>query len=176
MAPSCLEFAPGMAKAFLFPRPGYIPKVLSVPVRPIVLQAFCPPPFLTDDQERNNLLCLVRALDTYVHRAALWRSSDQLFVCYGPPSRGKPVSKQRMSKWVVEAISLAYESAGHPSPLPVRSHSTRGMAASQALLAGVSLQGICNAAGWSSPLTFVRFYELDVNTTPGARVLASVQE
>lgn len=25
--PSCLEFAPGMVKAFLHPRPGYVPKV-----------------------------------------------------------------------------------------------------------------------------------------------------
>ncbi|KAI2644431.1 hypothetical protein H4Q32_026721 [Labeo rohita] len=24
-------------------------------------------------------------LDTYVHRAAMWRKTDQLFVCYGPP-------------------------------------------------------------------------------------------
>ncbi len=27
VAPSCLEFAPGMVKAFLHPRPGYVPKV-----------------------------------------------------------------------------------------------------------------------------------------------------
>ncbi len=27
VAPSCLEFAPDMVKAFLHPRPGYVPKV-----------------------------------------------------------------------------------------------------------------------------------------------------
>ncbi|CAM4724403.1 unnamed protein product [Leuciscus chuanchicus] len=107
------------------------------------------------DQEANNLLCPVRALDAYVHRAALWRKSDQLFVRFGPPNKGGPVSKQRMSKWVVEAISLAYEAAGQPSPLAVRSHSTRSMAASKALISGVSLQDVCDAAGWSSPHTFV---------------------
>ncbi len=47
-----------------------------------------------------------------------------------PPNKGSPASKQRMSKWVVEAISLAYESAGQPPPMAVRSHSTRSMAAS----------------------------------------------
>ncbi|XDV19881.1 hypothetical protein PO909_025279 [Leuciscus waleckii] len=164
VAPSCLEFAPGMVKAFLHPRPGY---------RPIVLQAFCPPPFQNADQEANNLLCPVRALDAYVHRAALWRKSDQLFVCFGSPNKGGPVSKQRMSKWVVEAISLAYEAAGQPSPLAVRSHSTRSMAASKALISGVSLQDVCDAAGWSSPHTFVRFYSLDLDSTPGSQVLSS---
>ncbi|CAM4733226.1 unnamed protein product [Leuciscus chuanchicus] len=170
VAPSCLEFAPGMVKAFLHPRPGYIPKVPTNVARPIVLQAFCPPPFQNADQEANNLLCPVRALDAYVHRAALWRKSDQLFVCFGSPNKGGPVSKKRMSKWVVEAISLAYEAAGQPSPLAVWSHSTRSMAASKALKSGVSLQDVCDAAGWSSPHTFVRFYSLDLDSTPGSQV------
>jgi hypothetical protein len=62
VAPSCLEFAPGMVKAFLYPRPGYIPKVPVNVGGPIVLQAFYPPPFNTPDQERLNLLCPVRQL------------------------------------------------------------------------------------------------------------------
>ena len=74
---------------------------------------------------------------------------------------------------MVEAISLAYESAGQPSPLAVRAHSTRSMAASKALLSGVSLHDVCDAAGWSSPHTFVRFYDLDFSSTPGAQVLSS---
>ncbi len=44
VAPSCLEFAPGMSRVFLYPRPGYVPKVPSVVPRPVILQAFCPPP------------------------------------------------------------------------------------------------------------------------------------
>ncbi len=36
------------------------------------------------------------------------------------------------------------------------------MAASKAFLAGVPIQDICNAAGWSTPLTVVRFYGLDM--------------
>ncbi len=115
-----------------------------------MLQAFCLPPFQYADQERHNLLCPVRAIDAYVHRAALWRKNEQLFVCFGPPNKGYPASKQRMSKWVVEAISLAYESAGQPSSMAVRSHSTRSMAASKALISGVALQEVCDVAGWSS--------------------------
>jgi len=73
------------------------------------------------------------ALDAYIRRAALWRKYEQVFVCFGPPNKGSPASKQMMSKWVDEAISLAYESTGQPSPMAVLSHSTRSMVASKAL-------------------------------------------
>ncbi|XP_052471136.1 uncharacterized protein LOC128027496 [Carassius gibelio] len=69
VAPTYLDFAPGMAKAFLYPRAGYIPKVPSVTPQPIVLQAFCPPPFREPDQVKLNCMCPVRGLDAYVHRA-----------------------------------------------------------------------------------------------------------
>ncbi len=144
VAPSCLEFAPGKVEAFHHPRPGYVPKVPANVARSIMLQAFCPPSFQNADQERHNLLCPVRALDAYVHRAALWHKNEQLFVFFGPPNKGSPASKQRMSKWVVKAISLAYESAGQPSPMAVRSHSTRSMVA---LISGVALQEVCDATG-----------------------------
>jgi hypothetical protein len=172
VAPSYLDFAPGLAKAFLYPRVGYVPKVPSSVPRPIVLQAFSPPPFRGPDQRRLNCMCPVRALDAYVHRAAQWRRTDQLLVCFGPPKRGLPASKQTLSRWIVDAISTSYESSGLPSPLGVKAHSTRGMAASKAFLAGVPLQDICNAAGWSTPLTFVRFYGLDLQASPGASVLS----
>ncbi len=141
--------------------------------RSIMLQAFCPPHFLNADQESHNLLCPVRALDAYVHIAALWRKNEQLLVCFGPPNKGSPASKQRMSKWVVEAISLTYESAGQPSPMAVQSHSTRSMAASKALISGVALQEVCHAADWSSPHTFIRYYYLDLDCTPGTQAISS---
>ncbi len=93
VAPSCLEFAPGMVKAFLHSRPGYVPKDPANVARLIILQAFCPPPFQNADQERHNLLCPVWALDAFVHSAALWHKNEQLFVCFGPPNKGSPASK-----------------------------------------------------------------------------------
>ncbi|KAI2646554.1 hypothetical protein H4Q32_030732 [Labeo rohita] len=129
VAPSHLEFAPGMIKAFLYPRPGYVPKVPTNAPQPVVLQAFCPPPFREPDQQKQNCMCPVRALDAYVHRAALWRKSEQLFVCYGPPKKGFPASKETLSRWIVDAISTAYESSDLPSPLGVKTHSTRAMGA-----------------------------------------------
>ncbi|KAI2650799.1 hypothetical protein H4Q32_024835 [Labeo rohita] len=120
VASSHLEFAPGMTKAFLYPRPGYVPKVPTNTPQPVVLQAFCPPPFREPDQQKQNCMCPVRALDAYVHRAALWRKTDQLFVCYVPPKKGYPATKQTLSRWTVDAISTAYESSDLPSPLGVK--------------------------------------------------------
>ncbi len=89
-------------------------------------------------------MCPVRVLNAYVHRASLWRRADQLLLCYGSPKKGLPAHK---------------------------AHSTRSMAASKAFLAGVPMQDICEAAGWSMPLTFVRFFDLDLQTPPGSSVL-----
>ncbi len=106
VAPTHLDFATGMAKAFLYPRAGYVPKVPSVTPQPVVLQAFSPPPFRDPDQQKLNCMCPVRALDAYVHRAAMWRRADQLLVCFGPPKRGRPASKQTLSRWIVDAFIL----------------------------------------------------------------------
>ncbi len=108
----------------------------------------------------------MRALDAYVHGAALWRRADQLLVCYSPPKKGLPASERTLSWWIGDAITVAYESSDLPSPLVVKAHSTRSMAASKAFMAGVPMQDICDAAGWSTPLTFVRFYNLDLRATP----------
>ncbi len=57
----------------------------------------------------------VRALDTYVHRAAPWRKADQLLLCYGPLKRGLPASKHTLSRYIVDAINMSYESSDIPS-------------------------------------------------------------
>ncbi len=89
---------------------------------PIVLLAFCPSPFRDLDQDTHNLVCPVRAMDTYVHRAALWSKTDPLFVCFGPPRKGFPATKQMLSRWLVKIISLT-ESSDLPSALGIRAHS-----------------------------------------------------
>ncbi len=101
----------------------------------------------------------------------MWSKSDQLFVCYGPSKRGLPTTKQTLSRWIVDAITMSYESSGLPSPLGVKAHSTQSVATSKAFLSGVAMQDICNTAGWSTPLTFVRFYDLNIRTAPGSSVL-----
>ncbi len=94
-------------------------------------------------------------------------------MCYSPHKKGLPANKQSLSRWIVDAITTAYESSDLPSPLGVRAHSTRSMAASKALSSGTSLQDICDAVGWSTPLTFVRFYSFDLQATLGSLVLSA---
>ncbi len=122
-----------------------VPKVLSTPFRAqvITLSMFSPP---TGSQE--SLLCPVRALRVYIEHSASYKKSEQLFVGFGNRAKAGPVTKQRISRWLVDAITLAYSSSGLQCPIGVRAHSTRGIASSW--------------AGWSSPSTFARFYNLGV--------------
>ncbi|XP_016363161.1 ovochymase-2-like [Sinocyclocheilus anshuiensis] len=62
-------------------------------------------------------ICPERVLKFYVDRTAQWRGSDQLFVCFSGKNKGTAITKQRMSHWIVEAISMAYEAHGLTSPL-----------------------------------------------------------
>lgn len=125
VSPSCLEFGPGDSRLVLKPRHGYVPKVLSTPFRAQVVTLYVLP---SSEQHRElNLLCPVRALRVYTECAAPFRQSEQLFVCFGSRTKGSPVTKQRLSKWIIEAISLAYSSLGLPYPTGVRAHSTRGV-------------------------------------------------
>lgn len=162
--PSCLQLAPGLTKARLRPNPAFVPKVLETSYRcsTVELLAFHPPPFSSETEQRLNTLCPVRALGTYLDRTAGFRKSDQLFVSWASPHKGRPLSRQRLAHWIVEAIALAYSCKGSQAPPGLRAHSTRGVATSWALFRGVSVQDICAAASWATPHTFVRFYRLDV--------------
>ncbi len=67
--------------------------------------------------KKSSIVCV-----QYVHRAALWRKSDQLFLCYGPCKKGLPANKQTISRWIVDVFTTAYESSDLPSPLGVRAN------------------------------------------------------
>ncbi len=157
---SCLEFGPADSSATLRPRPGYVPKVPTTPFRDQVVNLQALP--LEEADLALALLCPVRALRQYVDRTQSFRTSEQLFVCYGGQQKGNAVSKQSMAHWIVDAITLAYEAQGVPCPLRLRAHSTRGVTSSWALARGASLADICRAAGWATPNTFTRFYSLRV--------------
>ncbi len=70
----------------LKPRLGYVPKVLSTPFRAQVIAL---------------------SAKMYIERSALYRKSEQLFVGFGNHAKGGPVMKQRISRWLVDAITLA---------------------------------------------------------------------
>ena len=91
--------------------------------------------------------------------------SPQLFLSYGGgkgKTKGMPISKVRLSRWLVETIRMAYESLDIPPPVNVKAHSTRAQATSWAALMGVEPSKICAAATWSSSCTFAAHYSLNL--------------
>ncbi len=176
--PACLRLGEEGSSISLLPNPSFLPKVLprSFVSRPLVLEPFHPPPHNSAESARLHLICPVRALRRYISCTQQIRRSDQLFVCYGDSMQGQAVSKQRLAKWVVRLIELAYHSAGMTPPQGVVAHSTRGVATSWALFRGASLEDVCAAAGWSSSMTFVKFYRLDVATKVASAVLQTAEQ
>ncbi len=125
----CLVFRPDYSHVVLRPRPGYVPKVPTTPFRDQVVNLQALPS--EEAEPALALLCPVRALRIYVDRTRSFRSSEQLFVCYGGQQKGKAVSKQRLAHWIVDAITLAYQSQGEPCPLGVRAHATQSVASAR---------------------------------------------
>lgn len=162
VSPSCLRWHPDGSGVTLWPNTAFVPKVVSRvhSNRPLTLARFQPQSGAPG--QASELLCPVRALEAYVAATAGMRRSDQLFLCYGGPKVGCPLSKQRLSHWIVDVICHAYRAGGHSLPVGLRAHSTRSVSTSWAVMRGVSLETICAAASWVSPTTFTRFYNVNV--------------
>ncbi|XP_050972479.1 uncharacterized protein LOC127169281 [Labeo rohita] len=173
---SCMQFTMDYLRVSLKTNPAFVPKVSesALAYNQADLMAFHPPPFSSPEEERLHCLCPVRALRCYVNRTKALRKSNQLFVSWADSHRGKPISRQRLSHWIVEAIIVGYNSMGLSPPEGLRAHSTRGLASSWAWFKGVSIRDICAAASWASPHTFVRFYKLDVTEPSLAHSVLSV--
>lgn len=103
--PACLQFLSGDAGVVLKPDPAFMPKIVNA-IIPLELRAFYPPPFASSEQQKWNALCPVRALQIYTEGTRGFRESDQIFISWMKPRTGKPITKQRLSHWIGEAISL----------------------------------------------------------------------
>ncbi len=84
-----------------------------------------------------------QGVENYIERSAPFTQSEKLFVCFGSRTKGCPVTKLRLSRWIIDAITLAYSSLGQQCPMGVRSHLTRGIASSWAWSSGVSIAEKC---------------------------------
>lgn len=67
------------------------------------------------------------------------------------------------------AIALACEVRGMASPLGVRAHSTWSVASSKASKRAPLLD-VSAEEGWFSLHTFIRFYSMNMDSTPGSQV------
>ena len=149
----------------MWPNPSFLSKTFSTTFVNQLLNLATFQPSVQESRQgpAGEPLCPVRELRHYLQLTAEDRQSDSLFLCHTGPRRGHALYEQRLSRWIVNAIKLAYKSSGVPDPPQIRSHSTRGMATSWPALRGVPLSDICTAASWSSsPCTFTRFYRFNV--------------
>lgn len=85
------------------------------------------------------------------------RKSDRLLVSYRERSPGLAISSQRLAHRLVEAVTKAYTMFNKPAPT-LTAHSSRGVATSVALLAGIDWDVIRRTVSWQSDHTFRRHY------------------
>ena len=115
----------------------------------IVVKAFVP----------DRRLCLVTVLLEYLKRTASFRNGvTQLFMTTVKPHHA--ATKQTLSKWIKNTLSLAGINMGVFTPHSVRSAST-----SAADSANIPLNTILQTAGWSQAGTFAKFYNKPIVKT-----------
>ena len=123
---------------------------------------------LKDLSPDDRLHCPVRALNWYISRTKEVRGNERfLFISSKEPHNR--AAQSTIAGWVREAINSAYRhlSSKERRALGIRAHDTRGVAASWALLAGVPIQEIMDAAAWKTPVTFARHYLKDLPNLKG---------
>lgn len=103
--PSCMHSPAENLGVTLKPNPAFIPKVADVCLL-VGLAAFQPPLHSTAEERRVHMLCPFHTLHVYVERTRAFREADQLFVSWMKPHRA--MTKQKLSHWTVDAITLAY--------------------------------------------------------------------
>ena len=158
----CLRWKSENTAASLWPNPFVLPKLLNPQSinSAIELQAFHPEPACQTGVALHTL-CPVRALRAYVDRTQQPR-------CAHTKQLGHPVSKQRLSHWLVlRLLAQAYFEPGIPAPEGLVAHSTCSMANSWAALKGIALGDICV----EHPGVFHVLSPGFISTTVGATVL-----
>lgn len=113
--------------------------------------------FSDELSQSNHALDVVRSLQAYIKASSLICLLDHFFIVPMGSRKGNKESARLISSW----ISLAYGALELPLPDGVKTHSTRGMAASWAVVRQISLMTICKVASWSSSHSFIAHYCID---------------
>ena len=156
--------------------PGFVPKNARINYagRTIVIPKF--EEMASCEEER--LLCTVRAVKCYKKRMKLLRKEGEqrLFLTYGNgDNQGSGASKKTIARWIAETIKFAYANASEETlrVMKIKAHSVRAAATTYALLKGVEIRHILEAADWASPTTFIDFY-FKPGSGPGQEFASSV--
>ena len=108
----------------------------------------------------NEALCPLKTLRDYIIKTEEHRNNkgifqEKLFISFQKPHRA--VTTETISRW----IKIVMIKSGINKE--VTAYTTRSIATSSASAAGVPINSILKAAGWSSQLTFARFYHKEVD-------------
>lgn len=100
----------------------------------------------------NEKLCVISTMVEYLNRTSILRGQEKsLFISCVKPF--KKVTKSTLARWVKQIL----EKAGIDIKI-YGTHSCRSAASTKAALAGVPIDKVMKTAGWSSALTFYKFY------------------
>jgi len=99
----------------------------------------------------NPDLCVVECLKQYEKRTGGLRSSSRLLISFIKPH--KPVTTATIARWVLYAMKCAGINVEE-----FKAHSCRSAAVTKARNKGISIKDIQNAADWTSPSTFLKYY------------------
>ena len=149
--PGFIRFSP--EGVYLLPNPNFLAKNQSESFSPAPI--FLPTMSSASSMREDRFVCPVRALKWYIEKTKALRKSNALFLI--PRSPYTSASKDTISRWLVELISLFASPDDRP-----RAHDVRACAASAAWFRGVPLTDILRAASWKTPSTFVSRYLTNV--------------
>jgi hypothetical protein len=126
-------------------------------------QSLCLPALHDKSNKDLRLLCVCRVLHCYIERTRPYRhdQAGQMFVAYGQKCKGVPISKTRLSRWLVELIKWVYCQERLDVPTGMKGQQTQ-KSTSITDMAGVDPQLICNAATWALRCTFAKHYRLNL--------------
>ena len=123
---------------------------------------------LKEHSPDDKVHCPLRALRWYLKLTKPLRGEEKaLFFTSKEPY--KKASKSTVAGWVKEAISGAYShlTREQREQMGIRAHDTRGVATTWAATVGVPFEDSMDAAAWSRPQTFARFYLKDLPSVRG---------
>ena len=156
--------------------PGFVPKNARINYagKTIVIPKF-------EDMascEEEVMMCPVRAVKCYRRRMDLLRKEGEkrLFVTYGSGDKqGAGASKKTLARWITETIKFAYSNASEETRrlMNIKAHSVRAAATTYAILKGVEVRHILEAADWATPTTFIDYY-FRPGSGPGQEFASSV--
>ncbi|XP_073418963.1 uncharacterized protein [Dendrobates tinctorius] len=113
--------------------PSYLPKRATKFHRS---QEICLPSFYENpskqDEVKYHTLDVRRAVLAYLDRTSPWRQSRSLFVSFQGNRKGSGVTTGTLSRWIRDAITMAYLAKGEDPPLGIKAHSTRAISSSWA--------------------------------------------